>query len=98
MKKLTFTFLFLGLTLSSYCQTAPLSFNFDFENAKKGIPIGWTNMVDKNKAISLDSLTVRTGKYSGLIELKEGSPNYQAWMKTLPNNYKGKKITLSGYI
>src|SRR6478609_1647003 len=98
MKKLTLTFLFLALTFTGYCQTAP-SFNFDFEKAKKGFPTTWNDAAGKDNSISLDSVTVKTGKYAGLIELKEDSKrDYDLWSMALPINYQGKKITLSGYI
>ncbi|MGG7035489.1 MAG: S41 family peptidase [Flavobacterium sp.] len=97
MKKLTLTFLLLALTLSVYCQTAP-SFNFNFEITEKGMPSGWTTFGSSNYSLSIDSTTTKSGKYSACIEFKEGDPNFKALGFTLPKNYSGKKITLTGYI
>ncbi|MDJ1466539.1 S41 family peptidase [Xanthocytophaga flava] len=100
MKKTSLTFLILLVSIASYCQTKEISskFNFDFEGIKNGIPIGWNNFGSPNYTISLDSLTLKSGKYAVSIEFKDGDKDFKAWAFTLPDNYPGKKITLTGYI
>jgi len=41
---------------------------------------------------------MKSGKYSATIEFKQGDPSFRAWAFTIPGNYAGKKITLTGYI
>ncbi len=100
MKKIFFTLVTLFIALISNCQTkeASLALNLNFEIVEKGIPTGWQNFGPSGYTISLDSANVKRGKYSVSIEFKEGTPNFKAWAFTLPQNYPGKKITLSGYI
>lgn len=59
---------------------------------------GWDNFGSGLYQISLDSAIVESGKYSVCIESGQGGSGYKALGFTLPENYKGKKITLSGYI
>ncbi|MHA3047742.1 S41 family peptidase [Riemerella anatipestifer] len=100
MRKYILTLLLCTLTIFSYCQTkkSDNKYNFDFETTKKGIPTNWDNFGNPNYIISLDSNYVKSGKYAASIEFKEGNPGFKAWGFTLPDNYDGKKITLSGYI
>lgn len=83
-----------------HCQTnkPDSKFNFDFETNEEGVPTGWDNFGNSNYIISLDSTYMKSGKYAASIEFKEGSPGFKAWGFTIPDNYDGKKITLSGYI
>lgn len=98
MKKTTFTLLIFLMTISAYCQTKENKFNFDFEQIENGIPIGWTKSYSENYTVSLDSINVKKGKYSILIEFKEGEIDNKSFDFTIPDNYTGKKVTLSGYI
>lgn len=100
MKKSILLFLALFIAVATNCQTKePLSkFNFDFEIVKNGKPVGWENFGDTNYNLSLDSTIVKSGKYSAAIEFKGGEPGYNAWSFRIPDNYPGKKITLTGYI
>lgn len=86
------------MTIAAYCQTKENKFNFDFEQIENGIPIGWTKSYSENYTVSLDSIYVKKGKYSTLIEFNEGSVDYKSFNFTIPDSYNGKKITLSGYI
>lgn len=100
MKKSIFTFLVLFITITTYCQTKEIfpQFNFDFEITERGHPTGWDSFGSSNYILALDSANVRSGKYSTSIELQEGNPDFKAWLFTIPENYAGKKITLTGYI
>jgi len=100
MKKLISTFLILFIVVTSYCQIKETasSLNFDFEIVEKGNPVGWNKFGDGNYVLAIDSTNTKSGKYAASIALNEGKPNFKAWAFTLPNNYAGKKITLTGYI
>jgi len=100
MKKSILTFLILLIAITTYCQTKETfsKLNFDFEITEKGDPIGWNNFGSSNYILALDSTNIKTGKYSASIAFKEGNPDRKAWAFTIPNNYAGKKITLTGYI
>jgi C-terminal processing protease CtpA/Prc len=99
MKHSLFTLLISLITIGAYCQTKEgFQANFDFEKRENGLPLGWNVFGAPGYTISLDSSFVRNGKYSASIQLKEGSPQFKALAFTIPTNYEGKKITLSGYI
>ena len=72
--------------------------NLDFENIENGKPVGWLIHQHNNYSISLDSLTVQSGKYSMPIEFLGDVGTAQSTAFFLPENYDGKQITLSGYI
>ena len=97
MKNILITFLTLFSALTSSCQSSE-KLNFDFENVDNGKPKAWDNFGSSNYTIALDSINTRNGKYSATIEYKDGSADFKAWAFTIPNNYAGKKITLTGYI
>lgn len=88
------------LAITAFCQTPETGskLNLDFENVEYGNPLGWTSFGSKNYRLSLDSTLVNSGKYSAVIEYKEGVPDFNAWAYTLPHNYPGKEITLTAYI
>ena len=100
MKKSILTFLILFVSITTYCQTKEQTskLNFDFENIANGSPAGWNNFGSSNYTLALDSTTIKSGKYSASIEFKEGNQDFKAWAFTIPDNYKGKKITLTGYL
>jgi C-terminal processing protease CtpA/Prc len=100
MKKTILTFLTLSFSIIAYCQNKDIlsKLNFDFEIVENGNPVGWSNFGNSNYILSLDSTITKSGKYSVSIESKEGNPNFKAWAFTIPDNYAGKKITLTGYI
>jgi C-terminal processing protease CtpA/Prc len=97
MKKTFLTFLILLIGPTAFCQTSE-KFNFDFEIVDNGKPKDWNNFGSSNYAIAIDSITTKNGNYSATIEFNEGNPDFKAWAFTIPANYAGKKITLSGYI
>lgn len=100
MKKSILIFLILLIAITTYCQTEETSskLNFDFEITEKGSPTGWNNFGSSNYILALDSTNIKSGKHSVSIEFKEGTPDFKAWAFTIPDNYAGKKITLTGYI
>jgi C-terminal processing protease CtpA/Prc len=100
MRKVVLTILGLTLTTITYCQmeSPDHKFNLDFEHIEKGRPLRWDNFGSSNYSISLDSIQARSGKYSAVIEFIEGNTDFKAWAFTLPDNYAGKKITLTGYL
>lgn len=75
---------------------APL--NLDFEKTEKGTATGWYNFGGEDYKLALDSANTISGQYSATIEFKGGSTGFNSWAYTLPDNYPGKKITLSGFI
>lgn len=100
MKRNILVLLISLTTILAYCQTegTESKFNLDFEQIEIGIPIGWTKSYSENYTISLDSTIVKKGKYSILIEFNEGEIDYKSFDFIIPDNYSGKKVTLSGYI
>lgn len=89
--------LLFGCTFSN--KTAS-KFNLDFEKIENGFPTGWNlENHDSNYLISVDSVNVKSGKYSVAIEFQSDSLNSIACLQyTFPENYPGKEIKLSGYI
>lgn len=88
----------LSLMLSScFAQTkGSEELNLSFEKLEKGLPELWQHFGAAGSVISIDSTSVRDGKYSVLLEvLNEGSSKVLSLV--LPQNYVGKEITLSGY-
>lgn len=101
MKKTFLTFISTFIAIISYSQflDRALKFNFDFEMIEKGIPKDWNPFGNSsNYLISIDTTIVKSGKRAASIEFKEGNPEFKALAFTLPDNYTGKKITLTGYI
>ena len=102
MRKLFILSFFTFLTLSVYPQTKkgdnPLP-NLDFEKTVNNFPTGWNNFGGTNYQIYSDSTTVNNGKYSAVIEYSnKETATFKALGFTLPSNYDGKQITLTGYI
>ncbi len=100
MKKSFFLLFSLFLVIISCSQTKQASskLNFDFEQVKDSHPVNWNEFGNQNYIIALDSTEVRSGKYSVSIEFKDDKPDFKAWGYTIPDNYAGKNITLTGYI
>jgi C-terminal processing protease CtpA/Prc len=97
MKKIILTFLTLVIGLTSFSQTKE-KYNLDFEITDNGKLKDWNNFGSSNYAIALDSINKKSGKYSATIEFREGNPDFKALAFTIPDNYAGNKITLTGYI
>lgn len=101
MKSLICVILIMLFALPACSQQAGQSnvFNFGFEQEENGYPVKWANFGSGDYRISLDSVYVRDGKYSALIEhLDNKDLGFKALGLTLPGNYEGRRITLSGYI
>ena len=94
MKKfLAFSFLLLVNILFSQSQ----NFNFDFENYSKNddLPKDWFKWGDYN--LKVDSIKAISGKNAVLVDGENGE-SFGCVAYKLPANFKGKKITLEGYI
>lgn len=63
---------------------------------KKTITGLW--IAGKIQPILIDSLVTKSGKYSASIENIGEESSYGTWSYTIPENYMGKKITLSAFI
>lgn len=72
--------------------------NLDFEKFNNGYPTDWIDFGDGDYKIYIDSNQVKSGKYATVIESTEGKHVYKALAFTLPNNYQGKTIRLTGSI
>ena len=71
--------------------------NLNFEIIENNFPKNWNIFGDGNAKISVDASEKQEGKYSVTIESTE-EKGFKALAFTLPENYMGKKIKLSGYI
>ena len=101
MKTKVFLLLLLLVLISAGCsqrKDTGLDLNLDFENIQNGKPALWQLYPKKNYAVSLDSVTFKSGKYSIAIEFTGDSASAKPIFLVLPNVYEGKNITLSGYI
>ncbi len=100
MKKTLFIIFAFVAIISANGQTKENrpKFNLDFEQVRNNLPRAWNNFGNSGYTLFIDSINAQNGKYSSVIEYKGGTPGYKAWSFTLPNNYEGKEITLSGYI
>jgi len=98
--KLFFSIFYLLISAVSCSQTkhANSELNLNFENIQDGKPQGWFIYYQPNYSVSLDSVIVKSGKYSIAIESTGDHIGNQPITLILPENYDGKQITLSGYI
>ncbi len=94
------TFLCLLFVITTYSQPKETAskLNLDFETTENGRPVGWNDPANSNYILSLDSTIAKSGKYSSSIEFIGENPNFMARAFAIPENYGGKKISLSGYI
>jgi len=95
MKSLYLTLVITCLASLSFSQS---SYNFGFESLKNGEPVDWSTFGGNNYAFFLDSTESKSGNYAACIQYIEDSPDFKALAFTLPENFEGKKITLSGFI
>lgn len=86
------------ITLYSQPKSVTSKYNLDFEKSEKGTPVGWNNFGEPSYILALDSSVVKKGKYSVSIKSTGEKTDFKAWAYTIPENYDGEKITLSGYI
>ena len=95
-----FIFLFIITLFACSCTSNNDSgLNLDFEYIEYRMPKCWSiSYTLPDYTVSLDSVTVKSEKYALAIEFTGNSVGVQGIQLTLPNNYNGKKIKLSGYI
>lgn len=103
MKNVILLFFFLSvISQASFGQTKKdiSKLNLDFEELENGLPKGWELPFPiSGYSISPDSTFFQSGKQAIAIEYtKENKQNAAFLAITLPQNYDGKTITLSGYI
>ncbi len=100
MKTTPFLYSLLLMVMAVCCQTneTNLDLNLDFEQIKEQKPVKWNNFGSHDYLVSLDSISKKRGKYAAVIEYEKGESDFKALSLTLPHNYEGSKITLSGYI
>lgn len=72
--------------------------NLSFENLDLNIPKVWVEYGSNQYKFSVASNNAINGKYVAVIENTSNENNFKAISVNLPHNYKGEKITLSGYI
>jgi C-terminal processing protease CtpA/Prc len=70
--------------------------NLNFESTENNLPKIWKIIGDSSAKVSADTKEKQEGTTSILIDATENG--FKGLMYTLPQNYAGKKITLSGYI
>ncbi|MDR0230818.1 MAG: peptidase S41 [Dysgonamonadaceae bacterium] len=99
---LSILILIVMLPACQYTKKTDARFNLDFEKIDYNFPSGWEvsegYFSSSDYTISLNSTEVQSGKYSVLFECKGDFPTYAELSFTLPENYDGKQICLSGYI
>ncbi|MCK6608919.1 MAG: peptidase S41, partial [Flavobacterium sp.] len=96
MKKI-FSFAFVLLVNSLFSQIQPPVYNLDFEkySKKDELPNDWIRWSESE--LKVDSTNAISGKNSLLINVKEGE-GFGCIAYKLPANFKGRKITLEGYL
>lgn len=102
---LPFYILLLFLSCCNQSDNTKSLLNLGFEDIQNGMPRGLYYPALPAYSVSLDSVIKKSGKYSIAIKFT-GDSNYfrndsnssQPVFFILPDNYDGKKITLSGYI
>ncbi|MFD2521434.1 S41 family peptidase [Emticicia soli] len=98
MKRAFLVFFCFRISILAICQTTELKTNFDFEINSKGQATGWSDSGNQKYSFSLDSSTAKSGRYSAMIEAKDENPDFGYMVYTIPHNYRGRQIKLSGYI
>ncbi len=78
--------------------TGSRKLDLDFEQPKHDNTRSWSDFGGSGYKIYIDSTTAKHGKFSAVIENTGKGKDFKALAFTLPDNYKGKKIRLSGYI
>jgi C-terminal processing protease CtpA/Prc len=90
-------FLFAIVSCSQTNNTGS-KFNLGFEEVRNRKPQGWYIPEQQSYTVSLDSVTVRSGKYSLVIESTGNSVDFQMVAFRLPYHYERGNLTLSGYV
>lgn len=71
--------------------------NLTFENVENNFPALWKTIGGSSGKVSADYHEKQEGEYSAVIENTDAE-GFTGLLYTLPDNYTGKKITLSGYL
>lgn len=90
--------LLVSLFVISACSSKKNSLNLDFEEHINGFPTIWKAMENSSYKVYVDSINKINGKLSVVIEHINGDVDFESLSITLPNNYEGKTIRLSGFI
>ncbi|MNJ91841.1 Peptidase family S41 [compost metagenome] len=99
MKKHLFPFIIaLFFNQNAYSQEKQRPLNVDFEETEGNKPVGWNNFGSEAYQIYSDSVTVKSGKFSVVIESTGEESGFKALAWNLPDNYAGKVIRLKGFI
>jgi len=99
MKRILILLIVCFLVITTFGQTNknPIR-NLDFEIIENNKAKDWQNFGKGEYSLKVDTNVSQNGKNSGLIEFKDGTPNFKAWAYDIPAIYQGKKIKLTGYI
>ncbi|QXP60730.1 S41 family peptidase [Olleya sp. HaHaR_3_96] len=95
MNKLNFTFSIFFLCNSVYAQD---SLNFDFEILKDKQAIGWSSIGNEDYNIVYDTTISQNGTASASLEGNGKLEEYKALTYSIPADFGGKKIKLTGYL
>lgn len=100
MNKLTIAVLLVFSFVQSACSQVKVTqtLNLNFEQHRNGFPSQWTAFGDKEYKVFVDSVHKKSGKFSAVIENTGSKKDFRALSLTLPANYDGKSIRLSGFI
>jgi C-terminal processing protease CtpA/Prc len=100
MNKLTIAAFLAFSFLQTACSQTKVSqtLNLGFEQHRNGFPSQWAAFGDKEYKVYVDSVHKKSGKFSAVIENTGSKKEYRALSITLPTNYEGKSIRLSGFI
>ncbi|WP_055436435.1 S41 family peptidase [Lacinutrix algicola] len=92
--------LILILSIVFACNTvfAQTNHNLDFEILENETAKGWKSFGSDNYKITYDTTIKQNGKISGSIESQNGKSDFKALAYTIPTDFDGKKIKLSGYL
>ena len=74
------------------------SHNLNFEQTQNDKLLDWTLAANsKQYETKLEQSQVQDGMYSASITFTGDKTGYEAWSYTIPNIYKGSKVTLKGF-
>jgi hypothetical protein len=86
---------FLAISFMSFSQKK--IDNLNFEKVDNHLPVNWEIFGDSKAKVFADQSEKQEGKFSAAIE-SDNSEGFKALAFKLPENYAGKKITVSGYL
>lgn len=95
MKTTVTTTITLFLCAILYAQN---THNLDFETLKNETAKGWTTFGTGDYKVSFDTSIAQNGNISGAIASTGSNTQFKALAYTIPADFGGKKIKLSGYL